>query len=274
MKLVVGEIDLHQMADNIPRERDVEFDLESGGNTSEEDASNDVYVSDRESKGGFHWTWNGILGFDGSYNREGGVESCSNSAKPGGGGGGVVVVDDDNLELLVDKGFEHAQDQVSHVDGNHVKQKTKPGNPRKPSKPPLPPKGPSLDAGDQKFVNELAELALRKRARIKRMKAVRKMKASKSASSSSSYTNLSAMVITIFFFLVIILHGKSAVLLLGLSSIICNCSFLVLHVLASQIGAGLYVYSFVLNRAAKLSPYNTELSISFMTETDILFFSC
>ncbi|XP_027367329.1 uncharacterized protein LOC113873422 [Abrus precatorius] len=186
--------------DTILREKDVEFDLESGGNTSEEDASNDLCVSEGESKGGFHWAWNGILNFDGSDKGKIGIESCSNSAKSG----DVVVVDEDNLQLFVEKGLEHGQQQLSYVNGNHVKQKT---NPKKPRKPPLPPKGPSLDAGDQRFVKELAELALRKRARIKKMKAVRKMKARKSSSSSSTYTSLSAMVITIFFFLVIILHG-------------------------------------------------------------------
>lgn len=218
LKLLVGEIDLHQMDHTIPREKDVEFDLESGGNTSEEDASNDLYVSERDPKSAFRWSWNGILNFDTSDKREGGVESWSNIAKSG----DVVVVDDTNLELLVDKGLEHVQDQeqLSHVNGNHAKQKTKPTNPKKPPKPPLPPNGPSLDAGDQKFVKELAELALRKRARIKKMKAVRKRKASKSLSqsSSSTYTSLSAMVITIVFFFVIIFQGKLSVLLLGLFS--------------------------------------------------------
>ncbi|XP_039685733.1 uncharacterized protein [Medicago truncatula] len=148
------------------KEKEVEFDIESGENTSEEDTSNDE--RDSNSKNGFPWSWNGVMNLDGS-----------------------------------EKGLEH-------VNGNHGKQKIKFTNPRKPQKPPLPPRGPSLDAGDHKFVKELAELALRKRARIKKMNAVKKMKASK-LPSSSTYTNLSAMVITIFFFLVIIFHGiKSA----------------------------------------------------------------
>ncbi|CAL0300206.1 unnamed protein product [Lupinus luteus] len=190
------------------REKDVDFDLESGGNTSEEDSSNNLCVSERETKSTFSWSLNGILNFDGSDKRESGVELCNNLTESD----DVVVVDDnDNLELLVDKGLEHVQDQeqISHLsNGNHGKHKSK----RKPPKPPLPPRGPSLDAGDQKFVKELAELALRKRARIKKMKATRKMKAIKSSpSSSSSYANLSAMTITVFFFLVIIFQGiKSA----------------------------------------------------------------
>ncbi|KAG5061841.1 hypothetical protein JHK85_003024 [Glycine max] len=176
------------MGHSIPREKDVEFDLESGGNSSEDDVGNDLYVSDRESKGAFGLAWNGILNVDGSDKGKSGIESCSNSAKSGDFG----VMDENNLELFVDKGF--VQHQLSHVNVNHAKQKTKPFIPKKPPKPPLPPRGPSLDAVDQKFVKELEELALRKRARVKKMKAVRKMKASKS-SSSSTYTSLSAMTL-------------------------------------------------------------------------------
>ncbi|OIV91016.1 hypothetical protein TanjilG_16976 [Lupinus angustifolius] len=193
------------------REKDVEFDLESGGNTSEEDSSNNLCVSEREPKSAFSWSLNGILNFDGSDKRESEVELCNSLTKSD----DVVVDDNDNLELLVDKGLDHVQDQehISHLsNGNHGKHKSKLTNPRKPPKPPLPPRGPSLDAGDQKFVMELAELALRKRSRIKKMKATRKMKAIKSPpSSSSSYANLSAMAVTVFFFLVIIFQGiKSA----------------------------------------------------------------
>ncbi|XP_045807743.1 uncharacterized protein LOC123902127 isoform X3 [Trifolium pratense] len=180
----------------ILREKDVEFDIESGENTSEEDTSND----ERDSMNGFPWSLNGVLNLDGSEKGKNGIESCSSSSNSC----DVLVVGDCSLELLVDKGLEH-------VNG---KQKIKFTNPRKPQKPPLPPKGPSLDAGDHKYMKELAELALRKRARIKKMKEVQKMKASKS-SSSSIYTNLSAMVITIFFLLVIILHDLRVVRILG-----------------------------------------------------------
>ena len=177
----------------IQREKDIEFDIESGENTSEEDTSND----ERDSKRGFRWSWNGVLNLDGPEKGKIGNESCSSFSNSG--------VDKYNLELLVDKGLENVNGNV-----NHGKQKNKFTNPIKSPKPPLPPRGPSLDAGDHKFVKELAELALRKRARIKKMNAVKNMKASKS-SSSSTYTNLSAMIISVFFFLIIILHGiKSA----------------------------------------------------------------
>ncbi|KAL2323729.1 hypothetical protein Fmac_028108 [Flemingia macrophylla] len=200
MKVLLNEIDSHQMGHSIPREKDVEFDLESGGNSSEEDVGDNLYLRERESKGALDWASNEILNFDGTYKGKSGIESCSFSSKSG----QVAVKGENNLELFVEKGF--VQQQLSHVNANSVKQKTKPYNPKKPPKPPLPPRGPLLDAGDQEFVKQLAELALRKRARVKKMKAVRKMKASKS-SSSSTYTNLSAMVITVFFFLVIILQG-------------------------------------------------------------------
>jgi len=189
------------MGHTIPREKDVEFDLESGGNTSEEDVGKDRCVGGKESKGALGWAGNGVRNIDGTEKGKTAIESFRNSAKSG----EVVIIDENNLELFVDRGF--VQQQLSDVNGNRAKQTIKPFNPKRPPKPPLPPTGPSLDAGDQKFVRELAELALRKRARVKKMKAVRKMKANKS-SSSSSYTSLSAMVITVFFFLVIILHGK------------------------------------------------------------------
>ncbi|XP_058769146.1 uncharacterized protein LOC131643012 isoform X2 [Vicia villosa] len=185
------------MGRTIHKEKDVEFDIESGENTSEEETSND----ERDSRNGFPWSWNGVLNLDGSEKGKNGIESCSNSSNSG----DFVGVEDYNLELLVDKGLEHVHGNHGHH-GKHGKQKSMFGNPRKPQKPPLPPKGPSLDAGDHRFVKELAELALRKRARVKKMNAVKRMKAGKPPS-TSSYTNLSAMVITIVFFLVIILHG-------------------------------------------------------------------
>ncbi|RYR39658.1 hypothetical protein Ahy_A09g045233 [Arachis hypogaea] len=181
------------MDHTISRERDIDFDLESGGNSTEEDSSTDRSTSDGDSNGGFRYPWNRILGFESS--------SCSNSStKPVNGVDNVgVLVNDDNYN-----NFAHVNNQ------NANKAATNPS--RKPSKPPLPPNGPSLIAGDQRFVKELSELALRKRARIKRMKAVRKMKAIKSASSSSSsYTGFSALVISVFFLLVLIFHGIRSV---------------------------------------------------------------
>lgn len=196
------------MDQTISREKDFEFDLESGGNTSEEDECRDLDSSERESNNSFSWAWNRFLNFDGSKQHETGVETCSSSSKSG-------DVVDDNVELLVDTYLEDVQKQLSHVKNNAAKEKNKKTK-SKPPKPPRPPKGPLLDAADQKLVKEIAELALRKRARIKKIKAVRKMKARKA---SSSYTGLSALFITIFFLTIIILQGILRVLLLGLSSL-------------------------------------------------------
>ncbi|XP_028786110.1 uncharacterized protein LOC114742027 [Neltuma alba] len=113
---------------------------------------------------------------------------------------------DDGVPLHhVDACLEDVHKKLPHVKNNNGKEKKKKTN-AKPPKPPRPPKGPLLDAADKKLVQDIAEIALRKRERIKKMKATRKMKARK-ASSSSSCAGLSAMVITIFFFAIIIIQG-------------------------------------------------------------------
>lgn len=89
-------------------------------------------------------------------------------------------------------------------------------NSRNALKPPRPPKGPSLDAADQKLVREIVELARKKRARIEQIKAAKKTKASKS---SSVQSGISAMIITLLFFCVIIFQGR---LFLLFSSFICD----------------------------------------------------
>ncbi|XP_028771025.1 uncharacterized protein LOC114728306 [Neltuma alba] len=145
------------MDQTVSREKDLEYDLESGGNTSERRGKQDLDCSEKRWKNLFSWTWNRLPNFDGSKKHESGVETCSSSSKS-------ADVMDDGVPL------------------------------------------PLLDAADKKLVQDIAEIALRKRERIKKMKATRKMKARK-ASSSSSYAGLSAMVITIFFFAIIIIQG-------------------------------------------------------------------
>ncbi|CAH2072064.1 unnamed protein product [Thlaspi arvense] len=71
-------------------------------------------------------------------------------------------------------------------------------------KPPRPPKGPSLTANDQKLMREIAELAMRKRARIERMKTLRRMKA---ANASSPCSSIFAMIVTVVFFVFLIFQG-------------------------------------------------------------------
>uniref|UniRef100_A0A1J3HKW5 Transmembrane protein n=2 Tax=Noccaea caerulescens TaxID=107243 RepID=A0A1J3HKW5_NOCCA len=84
---------------------------------------------------------------------------------------------------------------------------------RKASKPPRPPKGPSLlSATENKVMTEIADLAMRKRARIERMKnCLRRIKAAKSSSSSSSSSSscisFLSMIVTVLFLVFLLFQG-------------------------------------------------------------------
>ncbi|XP_075490944.1 uncharacterized protein LOC142529320 [Primulina tabacum] len=80
---------------------------------------------------------------------------------------------------------------------------------RKFKKPPRHPKAPLLDAGDTRFVKDIVKVATKKRERMVYAKALKKMKATKSSSPSSapSTSTISAMVITVVFFVVMICQG-------------------------------------------------------------------
>ncbi|KAL6504981.1 hypothetical protein OROGR_024798 [Orobanche gracilis] len=87
---------------------------------------------------------------------------------------------------------------------------------KKAHKPPQPPRGPSLDAADMRLIKEISKIAMKKRERVERINALKKMKttrlpssssSSPSSSLSSSGSTISAMVITVLFFLVIIFQG-------------------------------------------------------------------
>lgn len=106
------------------------------------------------------------------------------------------------------------------VEKDNEKERRKGGkvNNKKAAKPPRPPKGPTLDAADMRLLKDLSRIAIKKRERMERLKALKKMKTgrlpsalSSSASSSSSMwssaATISAMFVTIFFFLVLILQG-------------------------------------------------------------------
>ncbi|KAJ7977691.1 putative Transmembrane protein [Quillaja saponaria] len=176
------------MDNTFSKGKDIDFDLESGGNTSEDDASRDNDLGKQSSTNIVSRLWSRFLSSDGSSKDACAVESCSSSAKSD-------DLVDENVELLIDRnlGLE-IQEHKTFVKNAYVKLKKKKTNPRKPPKPPRPPKGPSLDAADLKLVREIADLATRKRARVERMKAINKMKTAKASTSSS--TGLSAMVIT------------------------------------------------------------------------------
>ncbi|MBA0715118.1 hypothetical protein Golax_014040 [Gossypium laxum] len=102
-------------------------------------------------------------------------------------------------------GGEDNHDLMALMEKNFVEDNCKKKNSRKPTKPPRTSKAPLLDAADQQLVREIAELSLRKRARIKRINAMKKMNAENAAPSSSS--SLFAMVITVIFCLVILFQG-------------------------------------------------------------------
>ncbi|XVF22052.1 hypothetical protein REPUB_Repub12eG0140900 [Reevesia pubescens] len=194
------------------RERDIELDLESGGNTSEDERTKDHVSSNFQTKRTFSRVWSDILSSDRVGKGECGINLCSSSSSFG-------VVEGENMDFLVDKNSEGEENHelMALVEKNFAEDKCKKTNSRKPPKPPRPPKGPLLDAADQKLVREIAELAMRKRARMKRIRAMKKMKAAKASSSSSI---LSAMVITVLFCLVILFQGISSrhgasVMLLG-----------------------------------------------------------
>ncbi|KAJ8423272.1 hypothetical protein Cgig2_022156 [Carnegiea gigantea] len=180
--------------------REGEFlgDIECGGTNSEEEGSKE-FVS--RGKKALSRGCSGALG----YNHDGMVSGGShiypdvhNFSKATDNIGGRRV------ELVIDRdsGGEEYRDLVALLEKRSNSSK-KPSL-KKASKPPRPPKGPTLSHADLKLVKELSELAARKRERIERMKAFRKRKESKRSSSSS---NLIALVISILFFLVIILQG-------------------------------------------------------------------
>ncbi|CAO2818682.1 unnamed protein product [Amaranthus hypochondriacus] len=110
------------------------------------------------------------------------------------------------VDLPIDKslGGEEVRDLAVLLEKRNPNEHRKKVGLKNASKPPRPPKGPLLFPSDLKLVKELSELAARKRARIERIKAFRKMKEAKRPASGSSVT---ALVITVLFFLIIVFQG-------------------------------------------------------------------
>lgn len=177
------------------REGEFLVDLESGGTTSEEEGSGDAVCGNSRGRktvnrvhcGGYGLT-NGAIDIDSS-------DSFSTNNFAGQG-----------VDLLIDKSSEgeEGRDLAVVLEKRNPNEQRKKLGSKKASKPPRPPKGPLLTASDLKLVKELSELAARKRARMERIKAYRKMKDTKRSSSGSSVT---AMVITVIFFLIIVFQG-------------------------------------------------------------------
>lgn len=180
---------------------DVDLDLESGGNTSEEDGTIVQDLSGENGKKVLRRTWSGIVGLSKSARVVNGLapnfellKSSENTV--------------DNINILSDK---LGEDDVDSLEKKIIREKQKNVNPKKPSKPPRPPKGPLLDAADMKYVKEFSELAMLKRKRVERMKNLKKKKAEVA---SSSNTNFIAMIVTVLFCVVIIFQGKVNILFL------------------------------------------------------------
>ncbi|XP_047325243.1 uncharacterized protein LOC124929030 [Impatiens glandulifera] len=106
------------------------------------------------------------------------------------------------------------EQQLVQTNENEISKRSYNNNKKKACcKPPRPPKGPELDASDVKLIKEISQLAMKKRARVERMKALRKMKEIKSSSylsSTPSRSSISAFIITILFFLIVIFQGLNS----------------------------------------------------------------
>lgn len=186
-------------------ERDLLIDLESGRIISEEGSSQGTVLGNRQVKNAFNTVVSGFLGLNRSVGGESAVNSYSNLGETSKSGAG-------NVEgLLGSSSGEVSGEHMAIVEKKHGKEKRKNTKYKKAPKPPRPPKGPSLDAADVKLIKELSALAMKKRARSEQMKAMKKMKEAKSSSSSSSLisknSSVSALVITILFFVVILFQG-------------------------------------------------------------------
>lgn len=177
------------------KESDLVVDLESGGNTSEEEGGRNPSSSGGiPAKKTLGRAWSGIVGFDGCIRSADSVSICKSELNYGGACGNSV----DSLVGGL------GEEQMEFVGKKMNKEKRKKIGSKKPSKPPRAPRGPSLDAADMKMVREITELAMMKRARVERMKAL-KMKTEKASSLSCS--NFIAMIITILFCFIFIFQG-------------------------------------------------------------------
>ncbi|KAL6954302.1 hypothetical protein U1Q18_040838 [Sarracenia purpurea var. burkii] len=182
-------------------DRDLLIDLESGRITSVEDANQNSVLGNRPAKKLLKSYTSGLLAFKGSAGLESHVNSYTHLGEPS-------EIATGNIEVFLRKnsGQEENGEHMALDKKQHVKEKHKKTSYKKATKPPRPPKGPSLDAADLKLVKEISMISMKRRARNERLKSLRKMKEANSSSSSSLLSNssLSATVISILFFLVIL----------------------------------------------------------------------
>lgn len=194
------------------KEKEVVIDIENGdANANKEPPSDSKW-----GKKSLNKIVSGILSLNGSSDDEAGVESD---------GGSAEQPPNETTKLLADKapgGQQQGQGPVLPVEKDNERERRKGGKVKKAAKPPRPPKGPTLDAADMRLLKEISRIAIKKRERMERLKALKKMKTgrlpsalstSSSSSSSSiwaSAATISAMFVTVFFFLVLILQGLSS----------------------------------------------------------------
>ncbi|KAL8054638.1 hypothetical protein ABFX02_04G005400 [Erythranthe guttata] len=173
------------------KEKEVIVDIESGEASELAIAQRDPVSGNKPRKISLNKLVSGVLGYKGSDSN----------------------LDEETMELLVEKNpVEQQNNGILPPVGkdNNDKGRTKAVKVKKAPKPPRPPKGPLLDAADMRMVKEISKIAMKKRERIEQVKALKKMKAARLPSQSSSSSlggTISAMVITVLFFLVLIFQG-------------------------------------------------------------------
>lgn len=179
------------------------LDIESGGNASEEVVGLELVRSKRPKKKFLSSDLGVFLSSSESLMCKCSIQSSSDLDKSA----GEVMIDSGELKLDINLEGGESRGHMYLAEITYESERHRKTNSRNSLKPPRPPKGPSLDAADQKLVREIVELARKKRARIEQIKAAKKTKASKS---SSVQSGISAMIITLLFFCVIIFQGISS----------------------------------------------------------------
>ncbi|XP_057516796.1 uncharacterized protein LOC130797993 isoform X2 [Amaranthus tricolor] len=169
------------------REGECLVDIEYGGTTSEEEGKTSIRAQ------------GGVASYNGLTTNVTEMDLRDSLLKPSDIGGRGV-------DLPIEKrlGGEEVRDLAVLLEKKNPNEHRKKVGLKNASKPPRPPNGPLLFPSDLKLVKEFSELAARKRARIERIKAFRKMKEAKRPASGSSIT---ALVITVLFFLIIVFQG-------------------------------------------------------------------
>ncbi|KAL2556569.1 lysine-specific demethylase PHF2-like [Forsythia ovata] len=124
------------------KEREIVFDIESGGTS----CGNDSVSGRKHAEELFKKVGSSVLGFHGSSEVEPGLKSKGVS-------GESIEESHESVRLLIEKnpGGLQSQDLMPVVEKRREKEQLKIGKFKKAPKPPRPPKGPTLDAVDMKL---------------------------------------------------------------------------------------------------------------------------